>query len=210
MIYQMKLLQYVGILGVIFFITTTIIGGFLYEGYSHISQYISESYAIGTSHGHLLRWFGYVPSGILILLFGLFANRKFNHTKTGDYGFTGFAIFYGLFTTLVSIFPCDFGCNRKYSDSSLSQLVHTILSILTYVFTPISLLLVGAGSAKSNTLQTFSKVTTLLGITGLCFGMLFMLNSNSPIAGLLQRITELVFLFWVVYCSLLIIKKNPV
>jgi hypothetical protein len=39
-----------GLLGVLFFISATILGGWQFPSYSHISQLISESYAIGTPY----------------------------------------------------------------------------------------------------------------------------------------------------------------
>jgi hypothetical protein len=99
------LTNYTGILGAVLFIATTIIGGFVFEDYSHISQYISESYASGTEYGHLLRWYGYVPSGLLIAVFCFSKARFLSEYKYAFFGFIGFGVFYGIFTSLVSVFP---------------------------------------------------------------------------------------------------------
>jgi len=69
------LTYWLGFLGVLFFIVAAILGGFQFEDYSHLHQFISESYATGTPYGEQLRFFGYVPSGIMIALFALFAPR---------------------------------------------------------------------------------------------------------------------------------------
>jgi len=53
--YEMKAAWF-GLLGVLFFISATILGGWQFPSYSHISQLISESYAIGTLYGHQLRY----------------------------------------------------------------------------------------------------------------------------------------------------------
>jgi len=195
------ILHYFGIIGAILFIVTTIIGGSVFEGYSHITQYISESYAYGTTYGRWLRWVGYVPSGLFIALFSTLASRNFKNNSLVVYGFVGFGILYGLFTSLVSVFPCDFGCNRDYSDSSTSQLIHSVLSVSTYLITPIFLFMIGFGFKREGCCETISRLSIFLSFTCLTFGLLFLANANSSIAGLLQRITESVYLFWIIYIS---------
>ena len=81
-----KFTNYTGILGAFLFIITTIIGGYVFESYSHISQYISESYASGTEYGHLLRWIGYVPSGLLMGGFCFVKAKQFKNIKQVFYG----------------------------------------------------------------------------------------------------------------------------
>ena len=51
---------YIGILGVSLFVVAAIAGGFLIENYSIVSQYISETYAIDTANGVILRTVGYL------------------------------------------------------------------------------------------------------------------------------------------------------
>lgn len=204
-----KIFNYTGILGAILFIVTTIIGGYIFEGFSHISQYISESYAFDTEYGHLLRWFGYIPSGLFIGIFCFFNAKLFKKHKSISYGLIGFGIFYGLFTALVSVFPCDYGCNRDYTESSISQLLHSLLSVLTYFITPLSLYFIGYGLKNIKNLKNLSKVTIILSFTGFIFGVIFLWNANSPVTGLLQRLTESVYLFWIIFFSIKLNKTSP-
>lgn len=102
-----------GLIGAALFIIASIAGGFQFEGYDPISQYISESYAIGTPYGKVLRFFGYIPSGILITIFAFSAARKFPTSNLTRIAFYGIGIFYGIATILVGIFPCDTGCNKE-------------------------------------------------------------------------------------------------
>ena len=77
---KVKTVFWFGILGVIFFVFSIILAGYLLPNYSHISQLISESYATGTTYGVQLRYFGFLPSGIFIAIFAyaFFAFRTFN------------------------------------------------------------------------------------------------------------------------------------
>ncbi len=72
-----KLLFMIGILGVTFFSVASVLGGFQFEDYDPISQYISETMAVDTPYGKSLRIFGYIPSGILLTIFGFMGFKKF-------------------------------------------------------------------------------------------------------------------------------------
>jgi len=87
-----------------------ILGGFQFEEYNHISQFISETYASGTPYGSQLRFFGYLPSGIMLFLFAISVPKFLPKSKLIKIAFWLFAVFYGLGTVMVSVFPCDEGC----------------------------------------------------------------------------------------------------
>ena len=91
-------------LGLILFTFTTIIAGYLYPDYSHISQFISESYAIDAKYGFYLRWLGFIPSGIFLSLFFFYAWKIQPKSIFSDIGMFGFIILYGLGTIICSIF----------------------------------------------------------------------------------------------------------
>jgi hypothetical protein len=64
-------------------------------------------------------------------------------------GFYGIGIFYGLATIVVSIFPCDDGCNREMVCSGTSQLIHNFTGLLTYMLVPFFILLIGFSLTES-------------------------------------------------------------
>jgi len=142
--------HYIGILSILLFAGSVLIGGHLINGYSHLSQFISEIYAKGTEYGLHLRLFGFIPSGVLILWFAFSVEHIVSkHLKESliKVGLIGFGLTYGLFTTLVSIFICDVGCE---GNESLNQILHNIIGLLTYLFTPIFILLIGKGLSKKH------------------------------------------------------------
>ena len=139
-------------------------------------------------------------------LFSILAARKFKDHSLVVFGFIGFGILYGLFTSLVSVFPCDFGCNRNNGDASLSQVIHSVLSLFTYLLTPIMLFMIGVGFKRSIHQKVISRLSIVLSLTALAFGLLFLTNANSAIAGLLQRITESVYLIWIICVSVFFMR----
>lgn len=199
-----RITAWTGILGVTFFVVTSILAGLQSSDYSHVSQLISESYSIDTPYGKFLRFLGYLPSGICLTIFAFSSARHFNKLNYAKVGFWGLGIFYGVATIVVSIFPCDKGCNKEFIDPSISQVIHNTTGLLTYIFTPLSLILIGIGlKGISNTLASLGFAAGLISI--LFIGILFS-DPLSGFAGLFQRIIEGSILFWIVACSIVINK----
>ena len=204
-----KITFLIGIVGVSLFVVSSILGGFLIENYNELSQYISESYAIDTEYGKILRIFGYIPSGILITLFCFLGVRYFQPSKLLKIGFYGIGMFYGLATVVVGIFPCDSGCNKELIDPSSSQLIHNFVGLLTYLFVPVFMILIGLGLKKSSNNNTFSLQSIVFGAITVLFVYILVSNSNSEYIGLYQRMIESVFVIWIVFCAFVIKNKKP-
>ena len=202
-----KSIFFIGVLGVSLLAASFILGGLLIENYDIVSQFISESYAIDTEYGLLLRIFGYIPSSILITLFCFLGVKYFQPSILIKIGFYGIGIFYGLATLVVGIFPCDSGCNKALIDPSFSQLIHNFTGLLTYLFVPFLMILIGLGLKKS-TYYSFSVQSILLGIVSFLLVCVISSDLNSEYIGLYQRIIELVFVLWIIFCANEIKSKN--
>ncbi len=202
-----KLLFLIGILGVTFFAVASFLGGFQFDNYDPISQYISETMAVDTPYGKSLRYFGYIPSGILLTIFGFVGFKKLPKSNLIKIGFWGIGIFYGIATIVISIFPCDKGCNKELINPSISQIIHNLTGLLTYIFVPISIIIIGIGLRKSKNYQGLSKFGIIGGIICIVFvGLLS--DPLTNYAGLFQRIIEGIFIIWIIACSIYI-KRGP-
>lgn len=197
-----------GLLGVLLFTGSAIIGGAVYENYSHISQFISESYATGTEYGNALRFYGYLPSGICFFVFAILAPKYLPNSKLLKIAFWAFALFYGLGTIIVSFFPCDFGCNREFIDPSLSQIIHNLTGALTYMFVPVSIVIIGIKSMSWKMASSYPYLTLGCGI--LAFVGMFGLTTdpNANYIGIFQRLTEGSILLWIVTTAFQLKKKD--
>ena len=204
-----KLTFFIGILGVTLFVASTIVGGFLIENYSFTSQYISETYAIDTKYGIFLRSLGYIPSGILLTIFAFLGYKKLPQSKLTKIGFYGLGVFYGIATIIAGFFPCDSGCNKQFIDPSISQVIHNITGLLTYIFVPLSIILIGLGLKKYPIYNRLSIQGITYGIISILFVYLIFSNSNSENIGLYQRIVETVFIIWIITCAIAIKKQKP-
>ena len=197
-----KTVFFTGVFGASLFAISSIISGILIDDYSEISQFISEAYAIDTEYGSVLRFYGIIPSGVLFTLFAFLAYKKLPRSKLTTSGFIGLGVFYGIATVIVGIFPCDSGCNKAFISPSLSQIIHNLIGSLTYIFVPLSILLIGMGLRKLPTYKNLSRLGITYGIISYLFVFQLLSSPNSEYIGLYQRIIEVIFILWIVGCAL--------
>ena len=202
-----KKIYTIGICGISLFVCASILGGLLIEDYSITKQYISESYAIDTKYGLLLRLFGFIPSGILFSLFFFLLAANNSLSKLSKLGFYGTAIFYGIGTFLVGIFPCDSGCNKELINPSASQLIHNLVAGLTYLIVPVLMILTGLGIKNSGRANKLALLSIFFGATNIILVFILLSDPVTNISGALQRVIELVFIVWVICCAITV-KNN--
>lgn len=179
-----------GIAGVLFFITSTFIGGLQFDAYSHITQFISETYATGTPWGNRLRWFGFVPAGLLLAVFGFAMAYTHWANKPLRWGLIGLAVWYGLGTAVVSFAPCDLGCDPEQASPSMAHTIHFLVGGLTYLLTPPSILLVAFGASREAHLRTLWPFLAAMGAVMLIGAVILFAGKPEGALGLVQRITE--------------------
>jgi len=199
-----KTVYLIGIFGVTLFGLASILGGFQFDDYNSMSQFISESMAIDTLYGKFLRYFGYIPSGILIAIFSFVGFKKLPKSKLIKIGFIGLGIFYGIGTIMVGLFPCDSGCGSELVIPSISQVIHNFTGMLTYLFVPISLLTIGNGLQKLRGRKKIPQIISICGIISIVFVGILFTNPTSYFIGLYQRIIEITFIISIVVLSILI------
>ena len=203
-----KSIFFIGVLGVSLLAASFILGGLLIENYDIVSQFISESYAIDTEYGLLLRILGYIPSSILITLFCFLAVKYFQPTILIKIGFYGIGIFYGVASLVTGIFPCDSGCNKELINPSFSQLTHNFAALLMYVFVPINIIITGIGLKRLANYNRLSIIAITSGIISILFVYLLFSDITSEFLGLYQRIIESVFIIWILTCAFTIKNQN--
>lgn len=195
-----------GFLGVLLFAMASILGGLQIDGYSFVSQYISESFASGLPNTAYLRLM-YIISGFLLFIFGFVVPSALPKSRAITIGFWVFAILYGLGTITVAVFPCDFGCPTDIKDVSLAQFIHNTSAFFTYIVTPIAIISIGLSLKKWASVGTLSQVSLVCGTMALIFVMILFADPTGPYIGLLQRVIEANILGWAVFTSFF--SRNP-
>jgi len=190
-----------GMIGVALFVMAVVLGGVLLDGYDHRSQFISESYALGTEHGPTLRFLGYLPSGLLIALFALSAAKAMQVKRVGRLGFAGLGVFYGIGTVVTAFFPCEAGCEVAPGAASLTQGVHNISGLLTYLLVPFALLMIGSDLRKNPVYAPVGGVASAYGVVMLIAVGFFFASVDSDHRGTVQRAVEASVLLWILVCA---------
>lgn len=196
-----KALFWFGILGVLLFTFTTIIGGILNRNYSFISQFISELYAVEAPNADTIRFYGYLPSGLFFILFSFFLNTTLPKSAVKTLGCILFGFGYGFGTIICSIFNCDVDCNPNFINPSLSQFIHNTMGMLTYLFVPIAIFCIGIYLRKLNSFLFISNFSIVIAIVSFLFVIVLNCNIQSPYKGIIQRVIEGNILLWIIYCS---------
>ena len=149
-----------------------------------------------------LGFLGYIPSGVLLTIFAYGAYTKFPKSNLTKIGFLGIGLFYGIATVVVGIFPCDEGCNKELIDPSISQIIHNLTGLLTYLFVPISILIISIGLRNSKSYLRLSNIGISCGLICIVFIGLMVSDPKTNYAGLFQRIIESLFILWIIACSI--------
>lgn len=180
----------------------TVIGGAMFEGYSHVSQFISELGARDAPNEYLIRFGGFLPTAVFLSVFAILAHSVLPRSRKCTFGFVGIFVF--SFTYLVAVFfPCDPGCRPIHP--STSQTLHNLIGFMGYLLVPLSLGLLGASAKTWNKGKTLSLLGSVGAVTSL-IGLLT-LTPESPYVGVSQRMLEASLLAWIVACGIYVRKQ---
>ncbi|CAN5304878.1 hypothetical protein BH09PSE6_BH09PSE6_09640 [soil metagenome] len=175
---------------------TAVVSGTATPGYSHLSQFISELGASGSLHEYPVRFAGFLPAGIVMLVFCWLARRTLPPSPWTSAAFLGLAI-YALGYVVAAFLPCDPGCRPAHP--SAAQAVHNAVGGLGYLVAPASLLVLALRSRS----WPASRLLPIAGFVaaGVALLGLLSLSPASPYVGLSQRAIEASVLVWVVMCG---------
>lgn len=152
-------------------------------GYSHVSQYISELNAIGTPYDWQIGLFGFVPFGLLLAIVLILAAPLLPIRGLARVGY--WMLLLEAVAYIGSAFaPCDAGCP---AEGSLSQQLHNLLGLLTYLGTCVAVVLLACGAGLRSSTRAVLLVVAMLWLL-LFFAMV--LPPFEPVRGLLQRTGE--------------------
>ncbi|WP_223669922.1 DUF998 domain-containing protein [Kangiella shandongensis] len=193
MIYK-RLLVTLPILSFVWLAATTIIAGYFYPDYSHISQFISELGATGSPHGPYVNYLGFIPTELFILGFVYCCFKVMPKTKSNLTGLILITI-YALSLGLTALFPCDFQCEAD--EPTLSHNIHIIVSLPGYFCAILAMFVIASGATPLTKTTSFKATGMTIGI----FATLALVNLNPELsqAGLYQRILESLIYGWLIY-----------
>lgn len=203
MIQAGKVLLFCGILSSLLYFGIDMVGGMLWEGYSFISQPISELAAVGAPVRPLTNPL-FVIYAVLLLAFGLgvwvSSGRNRALRVTG-----GLLIGIGIVGLAWTPFPMHMG-------EPVSSPANTMHSIFAGIQVILILLTIGSGAAAyRNWFRFYSIATILILLTaGVAVFLLAATGQPHPGTGIIERINVYGYLLWVAVLAVVLLRAGKV
>jgi hypothetical membrane protein len=202
---NLRILSLGGIIGPVLFISAILICASLRPNYSHVYQFISELGATETPNAGLMNYLGFIPSGLMIVSFGLSLLILIPKSITSVLGSVLVTLF-GIGMVVVGFFSCDIGCPRE---GSFENMIHDQVSGPSFLSVIVGILLLGISFRKHTLLRKLWVYSVLTGLISFGFmaGLIISIESNDLI-GLWQRLLLGTIFLWCVIVGLRMFKSN--
>ena len=151
--------------------------------YSHVSQYISELNAVGSTWSWQIGYFGFLPLSLLGLLLLLVVAPRTNLNGISRIGYW-LLIAEPVAYASSAFAPCDLGCP---STGSLSQNIHNLLAVITLPMTALGLVFLSLNDRLAPANKVGWVVLAAIFITLYSFALV---PEAAEWRGLLQRLAE--------------------
>lgn len=159
-------------------------GGWLYPGYDHARQYISELGATGAPAGAVVSQWGFIPNGLLVTVFCLLVAWILRRSALAVVACLLLAL-NGVGMTGAGVYPCDFECSR--SDPSPGAMLHDLFAVLGYLCAILGVALASLWAAISR-----ARWLAVIGFVALAVNVLGFpaIIAEVELVGLYQRAME--------------------
>lgn len=200
-----KIYTIFGFLGPIIYILAVIMGGAIRNDYSQLYNTISELSMANAPNLILMNiMFGIYNISLLLFSIGAFLDTDVNTSKKYKTAMLMLAITSILGLVLI-FFPQD-----PRGVFTATGTTHIAVAGLSSLLTILTLFIVGFSFRKNRTMNTFANYSLISGIIVVISGGLaaYSVGSNLAFGGLLEKITIITFIVWVMVFSYVILKKN--
>ena len=199
-----RVLLFCGLMSSLLYIGTDILGSIVWEGYSYISQTISELSSIGSPSRPIVVPL-FLTYSFLVIGFG-FGIRESSFRKRSVRILGVLMIVYGILCLSGPFVPM----HQRGEELGLSDTMHILVTIITVIFI---FLIVGFGAGSFTKAFRIYSIITILLILG--FGTLTGLdgprlaaNEPTPWMGLTERINVYCFMIWVAVLSIIHLRMK--
>lgn len=184
-----------GVLAPVLWAAAIIFCGSLRPEYSHLTQYISELGERGSTTERIIRYAGFVPTGLMHVAFAAMLYVAFKGRRLASVAATLVAI-NGLARIGAGIFPCELGCAGPRL--LLSQKLHSLSSGVGFFALISACVLWGILLRRYTKLRWLSVYSVGSGILGLMFLALMLWSAGQKSGtGLYERLSTGVLSLWV-------------
>jgi len=181
-----------GVVGPILFTVLIVVGGVLYDGYSHVGQKISELGGEGAEYA-LLQNLNFIMIGILVIGFSWALGRIFGPPYTGPI----LIGFFGLFSSIANgLLPCDVGCEGE----TTVGLIHNITGLAGFIAAIVGMFVLARRWRDDSTWQShvgFTQGAATVAVASLIWFVVTQAMDAQRFAGVAQRIFAGALLLWI-------------
>lgn len=204
---KLKSLSLGGALAPILFTCMTLICAYLRPDYSHITNFISELGATGTPYDKMMNYLGFIPAGLLFVLFSFSLLMLYTKTTLARAGASLILVF-GLGMVAAGIYSCDPGCPP---DGSPETEIHDMVSAVTFISAILGMVLLGMSFRKSSLFQNLGNLSIISGIVAATL-LAVMINSfeTRTFTGVWQRLLLLTIFVWTTAVGITMYNKHKV
>jgi hypothetical membrane protein len=176
---------------------TALVGGALHPGYSHVAQFVSELGATGAPNGRFVSLLGFLPAGLLLMLFAGAAMRALAADRVSAAGFALFGVYaFGLFWS--AFFSCDYGCRPERP--SVSHWLHIGVGMVSYLAGALAPFVVATRARQWSGSVTLPVICVVAGVG--VVGSLSQMDPDVAWTGVAQRMLEASMAAWAIACAL--------
>lgn len=191
-----------GALGAFIYMAHVIMGGILWDGYSHVRQTISELTGNGAPDAEMLRIFT-AAYGILAVIFSAAVYMLFRKYKVeGIARFGAVLLLIMHIASLIgySLFPLEQGGEVL----TFGNFMHLAITAIVVIATVGALFAIGYGLWLTKNFRSIGLFTLVCAIMIVLAGVAtpIVLNNELPFAGLVERVTIFTLQLWVFVLSL--------
>jgi len=181
-----------GVIGPILFVVLIIVGGVVYDDYSHVSQKISELGGEGAEYA-LLQNFNFILFGVLVIGFSWALARWFGPSYLGP----ALIAFFGLSSSIANgLLPCDLGC----SGETTAGLLHNITGMAGFLAAILGMFVLAKRWQSDSRWQShvgFTRRAAFVAIGGLVWFVATQALDAQSTAGISQRVFVGALLLWI-------------
>ena len=196
-----------GILAPVLWASAIILCGSLRPGYSHLTQYISELGERGSSTELLMRYAGFVPTGLMHIAFAASLYAAFRSYRLSSVAAALLAL-NGLGRVVAGLFPCEPGCAGPRV--LLSQKLHSLAAGVGFLALIGASILWGVLLRRHRSLKGLSVYSIVAGLSGLIFLLLMSWSAELRRGtGLYERLSSGVLSLWVLMFAIRLWYLKP-
>ncbi len=203
-----RVLALCGVAAPVLFAVLVVAGGLFYEGYSHVSQAVSELGGVEAEHP-IVQNLNFSLTGLLIMalaagLYGAFGPRN---APVAGLLLIGF---FGLNTTVAQpILPCDPGCDWQ----TLTGILHNATGLTSFLAMIAGILLVSRHFRKDTAWRAVATPSVLTGVAALLALIAWIGIAKAAevesLNGALQRVYVAIVLGWTGAAGLWLLRVSP-